>query len=58
MTAGTPAGEITHREVDWCAIDWRAVHREVRRLQACIVKAMREGRWGSESWFSHTICGR
>jgi len=40
MTAGIPAGAVTHREVDWCAIDWRAVHREVRRLQARIVKAM------------------
>ena len=42
MTAGTPAGAVAHREVDWCAIDWRAVHCEVRRLQARIVKAMHE----------------
>jgi len=42
MTAGTPAGAVAHREVDWCAIDWRAVHCEVRRLQARIVKAMQE----------------
>jgi len=37
MTAGIPAGAVAHREVDWCAIDWRAVHCEVRRLQARIV---------------------
>ena len=42
MTAGTPAGAVTHREVDWYAIDWRAVHCEVRRLQARIVKAMQD----------------
>src|SRR5258708_12969495 len=30
----------------WHDIDWKAVHRNVRRLQARIVKATKEGRWG------------
>lgn len=36
----------SHAEVDWHAIDWRTVTQNVRRLQARIVKATREGRWG------------
>ena len=30
----------------WHDIDWQAVHRNVRRLQARIVKATKESRWG------------
>ncbi len=62
MTAGMPAGAVAHRGVDWCAIDWRAVHREVRRLQARIVKAMQEGRWGKvkalQRLLTHSFSGR
>ena len=62
MTAGTPAGAVAHREVDWCAIDWQAVHCEVRRLQARIVKAMQEGRWGKvkalQRLLTHSFSGR
>ena len=62
MTAGTPAGAVAHREVDWCAIDWRAVHREVRRLQARIVKATQEGRRGKvkalQRLLTHSFSGR
>ena len=35
-----------HGKVDWNAIDWRTVNQNVRRLQARIVKATQEGRWG------------
>jgi RNA-directed DNA polymerase len=46
MTAvATRAGAVSHVEVDWHAIDWRAVNENVRRLQARIVKATRDGRW-------------
>src|SRR5260370_16488851 len=31
----------------WHDIDWQAVHRNVRRLQARIGKATKEGRWGT-----------
>lgn len=29
----------------WKAIDWQAIEANVRRLQARIVKALKEGRW-------------
>ena len=44
--AGTGAGATSHGEVDWYTIDWRQVYRNVRRLQARIVKATQAGRWG------------
>ncbi len=44
--AAVPAGAVSHREVNWHAIDWRNVHRNVRRLQVRIVKATQAGRWG------------
>src|ERR671933_2809530 len=47
MTAvATPAGAAPDTTVDWHSIDWKKVHRTVRRLQARIVKAVRAGRWG------------
>jgi RNA-directed DNA polymerase len=43
--AATLAGAAPKRAVDWHAINWRKVYRTVRRLQARIVKAVRQGRW-------------
>ena len=40
------AGAAFHVEVGWHAIDWQKAHENVRRLQARIVKATQEGRWG------------
>jgi RNA-directed DNA polymerase len=31
--------------VDWHSINWNKVHRTIRRLQARIMKAVREGKW-------------
>ena len=45
MTA-LPAGAVSHRAVDWHAINWHHAHTIVRRLQARIVKATQMGRWG------------
>lgn len=45
MTA-TIAGAALHEKPDWNAIDWQKANREVSRLQARIVKATQEGRWG------------
>src|SRR5262249_16584949 len=39
-------GAAPHAPPDWHAIPWRKVWRNVRRLQARIVQAVREGRWG------------
>jgi RNA-directed DNA polymerase len=46
----------SHAEVNWPAIDWRKVTQTVRRLQARIVKATREGRWGKVKALQHNIC--
>lgn len=42
----TPAGAVSHNEVDGHAINWQQAHTMVRRLQARIVKATQAGRWG------------
>jgi RNA-directed DNA polymerase len=36
----------SHQEVQWHSIDWVSAYKTVRRLQARIVKATCEGRWG------------
>ena len=39
-------GAASHEANDWRSIDWRQHTRNVRRLQARIVKATQERRWG------------
>jgi RNA-directed DNA polymerase len=60
--AATPAGAAPDRASDWHAIDWRKVYRTVRRLQARIVKAVREGRWNKVKalvyLLTHSFSGR
>ena len=46
MTAEASDGAVSHDPTDWSGINWLKVHREVRRLQARIVKATQAGRWG------------
>ena len=46
MKVEQSACALPHKEIDWNAVDWRKVNRNVRRLQARIVKATQEGRWG------------
>jgi RNA-directed DNA polymerase len=43
--AETLAGAAPGSAVSWHSIRWKKVYRTVRRLQARIVKAVREGRW-------------
>ena len=43
--AATLAGAAPGPAVDWHSINWNKVYRTVRRLQARIVKAVREGKW-------------
>jgi RNA-directed DNA polymerase len=45
----------SHAEVNWQAIDWQAVNQNVRRLQARIVKATQEGRWGKVKALQHLL---
>ena len=55
MTAELSAGAAP-RELDgWHAIDWRAANENVRRLQARIVKATKEGRWGKVNALQHLL---
>src|SRR5215813_2811384 len=44
--AATLAGAAPGAAPDWHSIDWKKAYRTVRRLQARIVKAVRQGRWG------------
>lgn len=55
MTATMTAGAASHEASDWHAIDWRQVHQTVRRLQARIVKATQEGRWGKVRALQHLL---
>ena len=55
MTVGIMTGAASPNTVDWHAIDWRRAHREVRRLQAGIVKATQAGRWGKVKALQHLL---
>jgi len=49
------AGAASRRTVDWHAIEWREAHRNVRRLQARIVKAEQEGKAGKVQALQHLL---
>src|SRR5258708_13570890 len=61
MTANTPAptgtedGAVSHDHMEWQSIDWNAVHKNVRRLQARIVQATKEGKWGKVKALQHLL---
>ena len=46
VEADTSTGASSHPDAGWHDINWRQVHQNVRRLQARIVKATQEQRWG------------
>src|SRR3954453_13846223 len=62
MTAAATAGAASHTLADWHAIDWHQAHQNVRRLQARIVKATQEGRWGKvkalQRLLTHSFSGK
>jgi RNA-directed DNA polymerase len=62
MTAATTAGAASHATVDWHQIDWEQVHRNVRRLQARIVKATQDGKRGKvralQRLLTHSFSGK
>ncbi len=62
MTALIEAGAFSHTEMQWHAIDWQKVHHAVRRLQARIVKAVKEKRWGKvkalQRLLTHSFSGK
>ncbi|HZG47787.1 MAG TPA: group II intron reverse transcriptase/maturase [Allosphingosinicella sp.] len=57
-----PAGAVSHTLDDWHDLDWRAVNENVRRLQARIVKATKEGRWNKvkalQRLLTHSFSGK
>src|SRR6266576_4511215 len=65
-TENTPdedaAGASFHGVTDWHAIDWQAAHHNVRRLQARIVQATKEKRWGKvkalQRLLTHSFSGK
>jgi len=60
--AKKPCGAAPSRVQDWHSINWKKVFRAVRRLQARIVKAIREGRWNKVRslvyLLTHSFSGR
>jgi RNA-directed DNA polymerase len=54
MTANN-AGAASYEKVDWEAIHWQTVNQAVSRLQARIVKATQEGRWGKVKALQHLL---
>lgn len=42
-------------DVDWHQINWSKCHSNVRRLQARIVKATKEGKWGKVKSLQHLL---
>src|SRR6201993_507659 len=62
MTAAIPAGAAFHGVTDWHAIDWESANHTVRRLQARIVKATKEKRWGKvkalQRLLTHSFSGK
>lgn len=45
----------SHEEVGWHAINWQKANQNVRQLQARIVKATQEGRWGKVKVLQHLL---
>ncbi len=56
------AGAASLKVVAWQTIKWVKAHRNVRRLQARIVKAKQEGRWGKvkalQRLLTHSFSGK
>ena len=62
MTVASPTGASSHDLGDWHAINWQKAHQNVRRLQARIVKATKQGRWGKvkalQRLLTHSFSGK
>lgn len=64
MSVSTPTNSFTpltgatshdHNQLDWHAIDWLKVHREVQRLQARIVQVEQAGKRGKVKALQHLL---
>ncbi|TAK27709.1 MAG: group II intron reverse transcriptase/maturase [Chloroflexota bacterium] len=61
-TATRGVGAVSYGKTAWHQINWQQVRKNVRRLQARIVKATRQGRWGRvkvlQRLLTHSYSGR
>ena len=55
MTAAVQAGALSRPALDWNTINWHSAQRMVRRLQARIVKATQDRRWGKVKALQHLL---
>src|ERR1700730_11537411 len=55
MTAAVQAGALSRPAVDWKTINWHSAQHRVRRLQARIVKATQDMRWGKVKALQHLL---
>lgn len=55
MTETKVSGASTNRNEKWHNINWASCTREVKRYQARIVKATKEGRWGKVKSLQHLL---
>jgi len=62
MTELSGSGAASHKTEAWDQIDWKHAERNVRRLQARIVKATQEGRWNKvralQRLLTHSYSGK
>jgi RNA-directed DNA polymerase len=55
MTEAEATGAVSREPEGWYDIDFRRAYRNVRRLQARIVKATQEGRWNKVQALQHLL---
>jgi len=62
MTTAQAVGAVSNEAKEWYAIDWPTIERNVRRLQARIAQATKEGRWGKvralQRLLTHSYSGK
>jgi len=62
MTTAQAVGAVSSEAAEWYAIDWQAIHCNVRRLQVRIVQATKASRWGKvralQRLLTHSYSGK
>jgi RNA-directed DNA polymerase len=62
MTTAKAVGAVSSDAQEWYAIDWRTIHRNVRRLQVRVAQATKGGRWGKvralQRLLTHSYSGK
>jgi RNA-directed DNA polymerase len=62
MATAQAVGAVSIEAAEWYAIDWQAIHHNVRRLQVRIAQATKEGRWGKvralQRLLTHSYSGK